>query len=415
MTAPDAPLHSPAFARLLAAYRQRGLSQGEHGPIVGYVGNTVPVELIVACGALPLRIAPMQGPTEAAEPYVEAFADPDARRIFARFVEGALDHLALLVIPRSSETWHKLYLALREAQRIGLKAGGPPLVLYELLHTQRPSSHAYGLARTRDLAARLAQATGQAADAAGLRAAIAQGNGTRRLLQGLQTRRGQGQVNGWRAQVATGALRFMAPDDGQDALRDWLNELDQEQLAARPVPGGAAPPGAVASPARLRLYVQGVPLDHAELHAAALAAGADIVIEDDDWGSRAAAPLIDDSIDPLTALFEHCSRDVPCLRIHPPPPGPPAFIAAHRAGLIDGLLFHLPRPDDVHGWLFPAQRAAADASGIPWLLLRDDAREAGNLATDMAKTQAAVAPPLQAFVQQLRRLPRPAQAPTAPA
>lgn len=377
----------PAFATLQRAYENRLAALETHAdaraagqPCVGYVGNTVPVELIVACGALPLRIAPITEPTEAADAHVESFSDPDVRRIFALYLQGALDALALLVIPRSSESWHKLYLALREAQRIGLKHGGPPLVLYEIVHTQRPSSHAYGLARTRDLAATLAKVTGRVADEASLRAAIAHANHTRSLLQQLQALRQQRRVSGWQAQVATGALRFMSPADGQAALRGWLSE--PRFMAA-----------AEAAPARARLFVQGVPLDHAALHAAVEAAGAVVLMEDDDWGSRAAAPLIDEAQEPLAALFEHHWRDVPNARIHPQPPGPEAFVAAHAQGLIDGVIFHLPRPDDVHGWQLPAWRAQAEAAGLPWLLLRDDARD--------ATRQPALAQCLANFVQSL--------------
>lgn len=369
-----------AFDTLLAAYRERGAAlarQGGAGVVVGLVGNTVPAELVRACGAQALRIAPVDGDPHAADRHVEAFSDPDARRIFAAFVAGAYDGLRLLVLPRSSESWHKLYLALREAVRTGLKTDGPPLWLHDVPHTQRESSRRYGLARTQDLAARLAALTGQTATPERLRAAIAQGNSTRRLLQRLQAWRAEGRVSGTTAQVLTGAPCFMTPADAQAALQAWL---DQPAPPARQRP---------------RLFVQGVPLDHAELHALVDQAGGCAVQEDDDWGSRAAAPLIAETPDPMQALFDHYWRDVPCLRIHPPPPGPSTFVAAFAQGRIDGLVVHLPRPDDLHGWRFPAQRAEAEACGLPWLCLRDDARD--------ASARPALQQALSAFVQRLRR------------
>lgn len=366
------------FATLAAAYQDRlgalAPARAAGRPVVGYVGNTVPVELIAACGALALRIAPVEGDTAAADDWIEAFADRDARLIAARYVEGVYDALALLVIPRSSETWHKLYLALREAQRTGRKTGGPPLWLHDVPHTQRDSSRRYGLARSAELAMRLTQATGRVADDAALRAAIAQANRSRRLLQQLQAHRAQARVAGWQAQVATGALRFLAPDDGEQALAHWLHDDPRA-----PAPGA-------------RLAVIGVPLDHAGLHALVEAAGGQIVTEDDDWGARAATPLVDESAPPMDALFTHYWREVPCARIHPPPPGPPAFVAAHRRGDVDGVLFNLPRPDDVYGWQLPAWRAAAAAAGLPALCLRDDARDPAARARLAAALQAFIAP-----------------------
>lgn len=369
-----------AFAALAAAYDDRlALARGADRQVVGYVGNTVPVELIAASGARPLRIAPADGDTTAADAFVESFTDRDARLVFARFVEGAYDALSLLVLSRSSETWHKLYLALREAVRTGLKTDGPPLWLHDVPHTQRDSSRRYGLARTADLAQRLTALSGQPIDDARLRDAIAQGNALRRLLQHLQALRQQRRVAGVDAQLATGAPRFMDAAQARRLLEIWLASLP----AQGPVPGATG----------ARLAVHGVPLDHAELHRAVQAAGAGVVMEDDDWGSRAAAPLIDEGADPLTAVFEHYWRDVPCLRIHPAPAGEPGFVTAHRQGLIDGVIFHLPRPDDVHGWHFPAWRRAAEAAGVPWLQLRDDARDAA--------TRPALRRSLQGFIQGL--------------
>jgi hypothetical protein len=348
---------SAAFDVLLAAYR--GRDDGWHAArtagqkVVGVVGNTVPLEAITAAGALAWRVAPVAGSTAAADAEIEAFSDLDMRLIFARYVSGALDGLDLLVVPRSTETQHKLYLALREACRTGLKADGPPLHLFDILHTQRASSHAYGLARLQDLLARLGALTGQWPSAADLLRATVQANTTRALLANLQARRLEGQVSGWQAQVATGALQFMVPAVGQRALADWLSGP-----IVAPAPGP-------------RLLVSGAPLDHDRLHALVEALGAQIVAEDDDWGSRAATPLVGTALPPAQALFDHCWRDRPCPRIHPA--NGAWFTQALQAG-VDGVLFNHPRPDDTCGWSFPAQRAQVQATGLPFLQLRDDAR-----------------------------------------
>lgn len=362
---------STAFEVLRAAYAgrddgwRRVRANGQ--PVVGYVGDTVPVEAITASGALAWRVAPNAGSTAAADPWIEAFADLDARLIFANYVSGAYDDLALLVVPRSSETQHKLYLALREAQRTGLKSDGPPLWLYDIPHTQRETSRAYGLARTQEFVQRLGQITGRATDDAALAAAIATTNATRTLLAGLQRRRRLGEVSGLAAHIATGAPAFMAPHAGHDALAAWL----QGPLAA--------PPGGP------RLLVKGTPLDHEHLHALVAGLGADIVAEDDAWGSRAAEPLVDTSLPPVEALFLHAWRERPCPRIHPTPADGGWFARTLREGGFDGVLFHHPRPDDTEGWTYPADRERVRAAGLPGLQLRDDARtHAERLRTQLA-------------------------------
>lgn len=351
----------PLFAPLQAAYDDRlalaARARAAGRRVVGYVGNTVPVELILAAGAVPLRIAPVAGDASAADAHVEAFSDRDLRLTFAAFCSGALDALDLLVIPRSSETQHKLYLSLREARRTGITSHGPALWLYDILHTQRESSRAYGLARTHDLAQRLAAVTGIAPAPAAIADAAAQTNALRRELLRLQQRRAERAISGREVLVATGAVRFMAPEAGAAALRAWL-AADVHAACQGP-----------------RLLVTGCALDHAALHAQVECAGGRIVAENDEWGSRAAEPLIATDAPPLEAVFDHHWRDVPCLRRHPAPAVDAWLAGWLDRGRIDGVLFHLPPPDDLHGWRLPAQRDAAIAAGLPRHVVRHDARD----------------------------------------
>ena len=343
--------------RLAAARSAHAAGQ----PVVGYVGNTVPIELIAAAGAFSVCLAPVAGDAGAADSWVESFSDLDTRRVFAAYCSGGYDFLRLLVIPRSTEPWHKLYLSLREAGRIGHASGGPPLWLYDILHTQRASSHAYGLARTTELQRELARVVGAPIDEARLRQALEAGNETRVLLQRLQQRRLTRAISGLEAQQATGALRFLSPQVGQQALREWLAS-DEHRKAEGP-----------------RLLVTGCPLDHAALHLEVEKAGARIVLEDDDWGSRAAAPLVATDRPALQALFQHAWRERPCPRLHPAPISQ-SWLAETLAGNgLNGVIFHLPRPEDSYGWSFPAARDLVQRAGLPWLLLRDDARSDATL------------------------------------
>jgi len=353
---------SPSFRQLHAAYwdrcseAKRARRSGKR--IVGYVGNTVPVELIIAAGFYPLRLAPMSGDTLTADRYIETFADLDTRLIVEQFMAGELDFLSLLIIPRSTESYHKLYLSLREIRRVGATQGGPEITLYEILHTQQRSSRDYGLARTRDLAQRLSVIGAAPIDNDSLRDAIAATNQTRDLLAKLQHARRSAEKppSGYVAHVIAVAASFLEPRLYNSLLADWLAESAWQS--------GTGP----------RLLVQGCPLDDAYLHRSVDLAGGLVVAEDGDWGARQAAPRIAVVGDPLAAIFEHYYADVPCPRLFPQALVDRWFTEVLHAGGIDGVIFYLPTPDDIFGWDFPGQRTAVEAAGLTWTLIRKDVR-----------------------------------------
>ena len=77
------------------------------------------------------------------------------RVLFDRIASGAWNHLDTVVISRTSEQEHKLYLYLRELERRGSASNMPRLHLYNLLHSRLPESYEYGLERTSQLASDL--------------------------------------------------------------------------------------------------------------------------------------------------------------------------------------------------------------------------------------------------------------------
>ncbi|MEO3692853.1 2-hydroxyacyl-CoA dehydratase family protein [Roseateles paludis] len=377
------------FAPLAAAYADRlallRSAKAAGSRVVGYVGNTVPVELIRAAGCVPLRIAPLPMLTTVADVYIEPIADPDVRWIFELYCTGALDALDLLVIPRSTESQHKLFLSIREALRTGVVSAGPELWLYDIPHTQRASSAAYGLDRTRALADRLGTLVGQPVSDARLRHAIAEGNQRRQLLAQLQAQRWTEPCSGAEGLVASSAWRFMHPAEAEPALLQWLHTGGPERLPTGP-----------------GLLVRGVPLEHSALHRLVEQLGARIVAEDDDWGARAGAPLISTVLPPLQAVFEYYWRDVPCVRIQPPDDR--WFHAALQQPAVQGVIFHLPEPDDIYGWSYPPDAAIVARAGLPHLVVRHDVRDERHLG--------AIQRELQSFIESLRAKTPAAHSPT---
>ena len=80
--------------------------------IAGITSNTVPWEILRAAGYTPRLLEDQPAPTPHADYWMEDVFDRRIRVIFDRFCAGAWEDLALMVLPRTSEQEHKLYLYL---------------------------------------------------------------------------------------------------------------------------------------------------------------------------------------------------------------------------------------------------------------------------------------------------------------
>ena len=130
--------------------------------VVGYVGNDIPVALILAAGALPVRLrAAADAATSRSEHFIETSFAPELRIIANQWLEGALDHLDAVIFSRSDDSGQRLYYYMCELQRRGLCVGPRPL-LYDVATLERKASFEHTLESTRLLAAELACAGKQA-------------------------------------------------------------------------------------------------------------------------------------------------------------------------------------------------------------------------------------------------------------
>lgn len=325
--------------------------------VVGVVGATVPIELVVAAGAYPLTVAPLAGgPTPAADRYLERHFDDDVRATLEALLGGVYDWLDLLVIPRTSDGYLELYYVLKEVVRLGAGPGIPPLHLYDLLHGRNDANRAYGLQRTRELRSRLAAATGVDITDDALRAASAAVNAQRDAVRRvLETRREPEQgITGVDALTVIGAGRFLEPDAHRDLVLRYLAEA-RPALGTRP---------------RL-LVVPGAPLSDLRLHRVLEAAGGIVVAEDDAWGARSAGRDVAETGDPLEAVFDKYFLDVPSPRVAPAAARDEWLHAELARGGFDAVVFYIPPSDHWFGWDYPRLRGLADAAGLPSLLLRD--------------------------------------------
>ncbi len=274
------------------------------------------------------------------------------KSIFEFLVSPDADVLRAVVIPRTSEQEHKLYLYLREVVRQGTERA-PEVILYNLLHARSAEAEAYGLERTKELKTTLERWIGRGIEPEALSAAIGEGNAARRTIRELlEQREGNApRLSGSEALALIGAWYFMDRTEYAELARKALDEIRMRSPLRGP-----------------RLLIKGPPLDSPVFCAGIEAHGAIVVAEDDWWGSRAAGRDIDTDAEPVHAIFDKYYLDAPSPRIFPPEIGDAWF---HRkASEVDGVIFYLPQEDDIIGWDYPRLRAFLDERAIPHLMLR---------------------------------------------
>ena len=88
-------------------------------PLVGVTSNTVPWELLRAAGFHPVLLSPRRTHTPLADRYMEDVFSARIKAVFDFLISPDAASLSAVVIPRTSEQEHKLYLYLREVVRQG--------------------------------------------------------------------------------------------------------------------------------------------------------------------------------------------------------------------------------------------------------------------------------------------------------
>jgi hypothetical protein len=309
------------------------------GRVVGYVGNDVPVALILAGGALPVRLrGGEQAGTANADRFIESSFAPELRAVADQWLRGALDHLHAVVFARSDDSGQRLYYYLCELQRRGLCAGPRPL-LYDVAGLARGASFEHTLESTRQLATELA------APNPALAAALRRVREREDLLLAVQARR---QLPAPLSGSTAWALEYAAACD----WRDSFDEAAWAWLAASPL---------LHIPRRVLLA--GDPPPDGQLHTAIEAAGASVVLELTESGPGAAR----NGHDPLAAIAtEFQGRESPALSMR----RDARWLAGRALDCrADAVLVWLSEQNEALPWEISRQLQSLRAAGIPALLL----------------------------------------------
>ncbi len=337
-------------------------SRGER--VIGYVGNDVPVALILAADALPVRLRAPADATPAPSEFVESsFAWPQ-RFIADQWLAGALDHLDAVIFSRSDDSGQRLYYYFCELKRRAI-CGGPRPLLYDVAGLERQTSFEHTLESTRLLA-----------DQLGTRAhhtemALQRVCAREQLLQSLQARRLLPAP--LRGSMAW-AFEFAAACDWREefdaAARTWLDQSPLLHLPRRVLLAGNAP-------------------HDDQLHLAIEACGASIVrelTESATSGERTQREPF------ATIADEFQRRESPALAMRRDAQWLVEHARQHRADL---LLLWLSEEDEALPWEIARQVRSLREAGIPHFLL----------ARQPAHVSAASLTQVMNFVRDFRKTP----------
>ncbi|MFG1694753.1 2-hydroxyacyl-CoA dehydratase [Nonomuraea sp. NPDC049309] len=317
----------------------------QDGPVVGYVGADVPVELLTAAGMRAVRLTgdPESG-SAPGDRYLGRGVDPAARSVLTRLLEGAFGDLDKVVVSHGSEASLRLFYALRELRRVEPERGLPEAYLVDLLHLPHRTTARYNRRRIGEFAARLEAWAGRPLD---LAAAVAAHDERRRLLAAVAELRRAVPARLTGRQFLAVANAALPVEEHVALLRRLLEEADR-----------------LGEHRGRRVFLSGSDHDTPHVYEAIEAEGDVIVGEDHSFGELAVTgPVGAASLD---ALAEHYHRNI--LTAHRSTPGARAAYAAVAVRRCRAELFvsYCRASDEAPAWDFPAQRAALN---IPAVLL----------------------------------------------
>ncbi|SDF46566.1 Benzoyl-CoA reductase/2-hydroxyglutaryl-CoA dehydratase subunit, BcrC/BadD/HgdB [Lentzea fradiae] len=332
--------------RRLVDHYERRYPVDVDGPVIGCVGQDVPVELVTAAGALPVRLAGRPGLDVAeGEKYLGRGVDPATLSVLTRLLNGEYGRLDRLLVSRDCEGSLRLFYAVRELRRLEPGLGLPETHLVDVLHLPHWTTARYNQVRFAELVAVLERWTGTRLTAPKIASAIMLHDARRDLWRAVSALRRDLRLTGAQALAAFGAVLPVA--EHNRLLRELLkSDLDVHRGR--------------------RVFFTGSSHDNPNVYWLLEEMGSVVVGEDHDWGDLLATRLVGEPT--LAALVERYQYNGPTAAR--------ASIAARAAHTAQAaaesgaelVVSYVRRNDDAPPWDFPAQREALRPHGIPAVL-----------------------------------------------
>jgi benzoyl-CoA reductase/2-hydroxyglutaryl-CoA dehydratase subunit BcrC/BadD/HgdB len=344
-----------SLQHLLASYASRLAplpAEIDGRPVVAHVGADVPPEVLTAAGFVPFRLAGNADGSGSAEPYCGPGIDRVAVSQLARLLDGDAARAAGLVLSADCEGSVRLFLYLRELQRLEPRPTVPRFTFLDLVHLPQRTSAVYNRGRVDVLIDEIGQWAGRSIGDDDLRAAAATHDRVRALIRDVgRTLRADPagpRLTGAEALAVIGAA-FVLPPERWSALAAEL----LASAADLPVHTGT------------RVFLTGCSHDNPRVYELLESLGAVVVGEDHDWGALAGESPVGPAHDLRSGLVR--------ARTHAAP-GAAGSGAATRAAQTARmavacgaeLVVAWSRPyDDAPPWDVPVQREHLRSVGLP--------------------------------------------------
>lgn len=338
--------------------------------VIGYVGGDVPVELLTAAGALPIRLwGDPEVDTAPGDLYLGRGLDPAVRSILTLLLAERYGRLDRIVVSRDCEASLRLFYALRELRRVEPSLGLPEAYLVDFLHLPHRTTFLYNRRRLDQLRERLVGWTGRPISDSDLEWAIERHDEQRRLLgevAGLR-RCEPASLSGSEFLAIVGAGTCMPVTAHIEMLVRLLAETGADDepdsgTAAEPDSGTEADVGAVAPAARrgTRAFLTGSSHDTPHVYRALEGAGFVVVGEDHDWGDMLFERTV--GTPTLDALTERYQYNGPTAQRATVGERARHTACAARRCRAQVLIGYARRSDEAPPWDFAAQRSR---TGLP--------------------------------------------------
>jgi benzoyl-CoA reductase/2-hydroxyglutaryl-CoA dehydratase subunit BcrC/BadD/HgdB len=319
---------------------------------VGIVGASVPVEIVLAAGLLPVRISGRPRDTPQANAYGLDDLDGPARAAFEQLIAED-GHFDFALIAPDVTAHSVLFQTLREIQRVEPVPSLPRFGFVDVLHLPYRTTSRYNRGQLAQMVQTVEEWSGESVSVDRLRSAIETVNATRSLLADVMALRRSrpARLAGVDALAIVGAALLSPALE----LHAWLSELLAESETLDELTG-------------IRVYLNGSTHEDAAVYELIESCGCVIVGEDHPRGEDAFGPMVSAHGDPLDSLAEHYQfANLPARRS-----------ASERAQHVvrralesgaDVVVTYTVVHDEATPWDAPAIIAAASATGLPIVAL----------------------------------------------
>ncbi|MDD3717259.1 MAG: 2-hydroxyacyl-CoA dehydratase family protein [Actinomycetota bacterium] len=305
--------------------------------VVGYFCSYVPVELIHAAGAVPVRMLQGPAPGDVAGAYMQPFCCSFARSLLEGLGNGTYDYLSAVVMPHTCDTIRNLS-DLVETAAPGLRV--MRLMVPTTVHT--PEAVDFMVEELAALRPDLEGVTGNEAGGADLRESIRLYNRCRSALDGLR----EAGPGNRRLYAAYLALQLTGPEEFLDMM-------------------GRVEAGGTEAGTR-RVAVIGGPVPQLEVFDLLEEYGMRVVWDDLCTASRFAAGMVAEDGEPLRALAERYLGRCPCpTKLDPANRREQELIAGIGESGAEGVVFAQQAFCEFHSFDYPGLKERLDAEGIP--------------------------------------------------